>query len=637
MSTEPRPPAHPMAFWGELMMAQAQGTLALLGQAMPSSAGTTPPEESPTKGLTQDAMQWAEAATRLQTMWADFQVEQLAKAGVSPPALLDPMAWLTRASSALSQLPLANPEVQNKLWADAAALSDTVLAQFGLAGAAGSGSSSATAGLPRSDPRFTDPRWREQPFFALVHQLYLMVSDQLMALAENVEGLDPARKRQLTFAIKALVDGLSPANFALTNPVALEKAIETRGESLVKGMENLLGDLRRGQLTHTAADAFRLGENLAATPGKVVHETPLFQLIQYTPTTEKVAAVPLLIFPPWINRFYILDLTAKKSFVKWAVDQGLTVFMVSWKSADASMADLTWDDYITAQIQAIDLVRARLDVPKVHTIGYCVAGTTLAAMLAVLARKGEDAKVASATFFTAQVDFSEAGDLKTFIDDQQIDALSHLTPEGYLDGRYLAAAFNLLRGNDLIWNYVERNYLRGEDHGAFDLLYWNGDVTNLPARWHRDYLRDLYRDNRLVMPDSLEACGVPLDLRKISTPSYIQAGREDHIAPPQSVWKLTRHLSGPWTFMLAGSGHIAGVVNHPAQGKYQYWTNSRAHDSLDQFIAGADEHSGSWWPHWRQWLDDLDTDRVFATGRRKPGSRGDTVLEDAPGRYVRTR
>ncbi|MCB2063875.1 MAG: alpha/beta fold hydrolase, partial [Novosphingobium sp.] len=393
----------------------------------------------------------------------------------------------------------------------------------------------------------------------------------------------------------------------------------------------------RGQLSHTAPGAFELGVNLAETPGKVVYETPLFQLIQYTPTTKKVLKTPLVIFPPWINRFYILDLNAKKSFVRWAVAQGISVFMVSWKSADASMADLTWDDYIAAQIEAIEKVCKRLKVPSVHTIGYCVAGTTLAATLAVMARKGNADKVSSATFFTAQVDFEDAGDLLHFVDDSQIEMLRALATDGYVDGRYLSATFNLLRGNELLWNYVENHYLKGEGYPAFDLLHWNGDYTNLPAKWHRDYLRELYRDNRLIVPDALSACDTPIDLRRIAVPCYIQAGKEDHIAPARSVWKLTRHLSGPWTFLLAGSGHIAGVINPPEANKYQYWTNDGAVDSLDEFVAGSSEHPGSWWPHWREWLEALDAKTVSATGKRKPGGKGDKVIEDAPGRYVSTR
>jgi polyhydroxyalkanoate synthase len=634
MPTKAGPPDNPMNLFGELMMAQAKGAMALFGQMLPAAKA---------EGVGDDAAQWTQAASRLQALWADFQVEQLGRVSAAQPQLMDPSRWMGNSDTVLRQLPLANPDVQRKLWDDGMALAQAVLGGFGIhpddktGQAPAAGEPRGEVALPRSDARFADPSWRKQPYFALVHQLYLMLSEQVLSIAENVEGLDAAKKRQLVFATKMLVDGLSPANFAMTNPVALERAIETRGDSLVKGMENLLGDIRRGQLTHTSPTAFRLGENIATTPGKVVHETPLYQLIQYTPVTETVLATPLLIFPPWINRFYILDLNERKSFVRWAVAQGVTVFMVSWKSADASMADLVWDDYIAAQIEAIEVVRARLAVPAVHTIGYCVAGTTLAATLAVLAARDQADKVASATFFTAQVDFADAGDLGNFVDDHNINAIGQLSPEGYVDGRYLAATFNLLRGNDLIWNYVEKNYLKGEAHPEFDLLHWNGDVTNLPARWHGDYLRDLYRDNRLVVPGSLSACGVPLDLRRIATPCYIQAGREDHIAPATSVWKLTQFLAGPWTFILAGSGHIAGVVNHPDAGKYQFWTNPEERDSLDGFVAGAHEQPGSWWPHWRAWLETVDPATTKPRGKRVPGARGDKVIEDAPGRYVAMR
>ncbi|PEQ13030.1 class I poly(R)-hydroxyalkanoic acid synthase [Novosphingobium sp. PC22D] len=581
-------------------------------------------------------IQWAEVAGKLQSMLFDFQVEQAEKATGASSHYTDPAKWIATAEAVLRQLPLSSPEKQQQVWTDALSLFETVLGHYGIGPKAGE-QAEADPDLPRKDRRFADPAWRRQPFFAVLHQLYLLLSEHLVGTAEALDDLEPARKRQLVFATKMLVDSLSPSNFPMTNPIALEMAVETKGESLVRGLEHLLDDLRRGQVTHTNPGAFRLGENIAVTPGKVIHETPLFQLIQYTPTTDRALKIPLVIFPPWINRFYILDLNAKKSFVRWAVEQGVTVFLVSWKSADASMADVVWDDYIGAQIEAIDHVRERLSVPSVHTIGYCVAGTTLAATLAVLAKKGEADKVASATFFTAQVDFEEAGDLKNFVDDQQIETIGHLSPEGYVDGRYLAATFNLLRGNDLIWSYVEKNYLKGEDYPAFDLLHWNGDVTNLPARWHRDYLRDLYRDNRMVIPNSLSACGVGIDLTRIETPCYIQAGREDHIAPPHSVWKLTHLIRGPFTFLLAGSGHIAGVVNPPSSGKYQYWTNDSSPETLEAFMEGAEEHPGSWWPHWRQWLETIDDKTVTTRGKRRPGGRGDKVIEDAPGRYVAQR
>jgi polyhydroxyalkanoate synthase len=311
--------------------------------------------------------------------------------------------------------------------------------------------------------------------------------------------------------------------------------------------------------------------------------------------------------------------------------------MVSWRSADASLADVTWDDYVRAEIEAIDAIRERLKVPSVHAIGYCVAGTTLAATLAILARRGQAGKVKSATFLTAQVDFERAGDLKLFVDDTQLELIRQASKGGFLDGRYMAATFNLLRGSDLIWNYVVNYYLLGEDYPAFDLLYWNGDVTNLPAKWHEAYLRDLYRDNKLVRPDALEADGTPIDLHLVETPSYIQAGREDHIAPPESVWRMTGQFSGPMRFVLAGSGHIAGVVNPPSARKYQYWTNDAAADSLEAFVKGAAEHPGSWWGDWRSWLESIDAAKVEAIGKRKPGGRGDPAIEDAPGRYVAMR
>ncbi len=435
------------------------------------------------------------------------------------------------------------------------------------------------AGDPK-DKRFAAPEW-QHPVFALMRQGYAAMSDAMLQSVDDAPGMDPEHRARTRFAMQAVIDAMSPANNLLTNPVALYRALDTGGASLAEGTAKLLADLKRGQLTQTAPGAFEVGRNLATTPGAVVKRTPLYELIQYTPTTPDVLATPLVIFPPWINRFYILDLTPEKSFIRWAVEQGITVFMVSWKSADASMADTSWDDYIAAQIDAIDTIRDLLDAPAVHAIGYCVAGTTLAATLAVLAARGEAAKVASATFFTAQVDFAAAGDLNLFVDDTVLDTIRGLSPDGYLDGRYMAATFNLLRGRDLIWNYVSNNYLQGKDYTAFDLLHWNGDVTNLPTRWHLAYLADLYRDNRLVTGE-LSALGEKLDLSSVATPAYVQAGREDHIAPAKSVWEITRYFTGPLKFVLAGSGHIAGVVNPPAAGKYQYWTNDAVAASLDE-------------------------------------------------------
>ncbi|ARU16579.1 PHA/PHB synthase family protein [Croceicoccus marinus] len=583
---------------------------------------------------------WNEIVTRLTAMWQDFARQNPAMAA---SGLADPSRWMEMAGQWMAQFTPGQNDAANRAFADMLALWETIMGQFMAAGA-DPASLADLPGLPRSDRRFADPQWRDNPVFAMLHQAYLMAAEQIMDAAARAEGLPADRKMQLSFFTRLLTEAMSPAHFPLTNPVVIARTLETGGENLVKGMSHFLADLQAGQLTHTDKTAFTIGENIAATPGKVVHETPLFQLIQYTPTTDKVLSVPLVIFPPWINRFYILDLTPKKSFVKYCLDQGISTFMVSWKSADPSMADIGWEDYAAAQVEAIDAVRERLGVPAVHAIGYCVAGTTLAATLAMLARRGEDDRVASATYFTAQVDFSEAGELKAFIDEQQLATVDSLATEGFVDGRYLSLAFNLLRSPDLLWAYVINNYLLGEDYKPFDLLYWNGHGTNLPARFHREYLRQLYHENLLVVPDAITLNGTPIDLRKIKTPSFIQAGREDHIAPARSVWKLTEQFSGPMEFMLAGSGHIAGVVNPPEARKYQFWALPRPKgktkaaalpDSLESFLDQAVETPGSWWDHWLGWIRDIDADEVKASGKRKPGGRGDTVIEDAPGRYVK--
>lgn len=492
-----------------------------------------------------------------------------------------------------------------------------------------------TADWLAKDRRFSDEQWHQHPAFILLRQTYGFMSDQLLRAATQIDGLDEMTKSKLLFAARSISDALSPTNIAITNPEVMKRAMESGGESLLKGLRNMLNDLAQGQLTHVDRSAFELGVNIATTAGKVVHETPLYQLIQYQPTTEKLLATPLLIFPPWINRFYILDLNPQKSFVKWALDQGISVFMVSWKSADESMADVIWDDYVRAQVDAIDMVREILDVPAVHCIGYCVAGTTLAATLAMLSAKGEADRVKSATFFTAQVDFELAGDLKFFVDDDSLNLLQQLSSRGYLDGRYMAATFNALRSRDLIWNYVVNNYLLGQDYPAFDLLYWNGDVTNLPAKWHQQYLHDLYHQNLLVQPHALTLCDTAIDLSQIKTPAFIQAGREDHIAPLESVWRIMEHLAGPKEFIIAGSGHIAGVVNPPSAQKYQYWTGDSCAKSLAEFDQTAQETKGSWWPHWLQWLRDQHGEMVAAKGARIPGKGKSKAIEDAPGRYVK--
>jgi polyhydroxyalkanoate synthase len=565
----------------------------------------------------EDWQHWTWVMGRAQQMMMEAWMENLSKdepmPGVNPASAADPMAWMTAGAEAWSK-------------------------GFETWGRMLGATASATA---QKDKRFNAPEWSENPVFDTIKQSYLAISDRLLGSVEEMEGLDDAARQRLRFATKSFVDAMAPSNFALTNPQVMKKTIETRGENLLSGLKNMLDDIQRGQLSQVPEGAFEVGRNLAVTPGKVVYENELFQLIHYAPVTEQVLKTPVIVFPPWINRFYILDLTPEKSFVRWCVENGISLFMVSWKSADESLAHVTLDDYVLkGQIEAIDQVRDLLGVEDVHVIGYCVAGTTLAATLAYLEAKGEAAKVASATFFTAQVDFSEAGDLKLFLGDDTMGLLDTLTKEkGYLDGRYMAATFNLLRGRDLIWNYVVNNYLLGNEPAPFDLLHWNGDVTNLPAGWHRDYLETLYRGNKLVEQGGISVDGVGIDLNTIRTPAYIQAGREDHIAPPESVWKIMRFLKGAKRFVLAGSGHIAGVVNPPSSGKYQYWINEGdpAPTSLAQFVEGARETKGSWWPDWLGWLRSIDATTVEATGARVPGKGKLKAIEDAPGRYVRTR
>jgi polyhydroxyalkanoate synthase len=489
------------------------------------------------------------------------------------------------------------------------------------------------------DRRFAAPEWKESPVFDTIRKTYLALSDKLLGTVEEVEGLDADSRQRARFAVRNFVDAMSPSNFALTNPQVLRRTIESRGENLLKGLANMLDDIAAGQLTQTKSGVFEVGRNLATTPGKVIRETPLYQLIQYTPVTDEVLETPLIIFPPWINRFYILDLTPEKSFVRWCVEQGISLFMVSWKSADESIADATLDDYVLkGQIDAIDTVRDLLGVEGVHAIGYCVAGTTLAATLGYLHAHKQQDKVKSATFLTAQVDFSLAGDLKLFTGDETMALLDELTRDkGYLDGRYMAATFNLLRGRDLIWNYVVNNYLMGDEPAPFDLLHWNSDTTNLPAGWHRDYLETLYKGNKLVLSGEIKVAGTPIDIGVVKTPAYIQAGREDHIAPPESVWKIMDHFTGAKRFVLAGSGHIAGVVNPPAAQKYQYWVSTSDPDTLEEFVEGAEEHKGSWWPDWLEWLKSHGAETVEAKGARIPGKGKLKAIEDAPGRYVRER
>jgi len=580
-------------------------------------------KDAPSLPSIEDMQHWTWVMGRAQQM----MMEHAAKAMSDGPPKMPAMSWPGMMS--LGD-PAALAAAQTQMWTDGMQIWQQML------GRSAANDASAKAD---TDRRFAAPEWRDNPLFDMIRQSYLLVSERLLGGVDAIEGIDPAQREKLRFLTRGFVDAMSPSNFALTNPLVLKKTLETRGESLLKGLENMLRDLSKGQLSHTDPDAFEVGRNIAVTPGKVVKRTPLYELVQYTPTTKQVLEVPLVIFPPWINRFYILDLNPQKSFIRWAVEQGLTVFMVSWKSADSEMVETSFDDYVVrGQLDAIETVREVLGVEGVHAIGYCVAGTTLASTLALLESRGESGKVKSATFFTAQVDFSEAGDLNLFASDETLQLIEQMSADkGYLDGRYMAATFNALRGRDLIWNYVTSNYLLGEDYPPFDLLHWNGDTTNLPAKWHQAYLRDFYRDNKLVRPGGMSVDGTPLHIGRVKTPTYVQAGREDHIAPAASVWKITHHFQGPLRFVLAGSGHIAGVVNPPEAGKYQYWTNEGKASSLEDFVAGATETKGSWWPDWRAWIEAQDKKKVQAKGARQPGMGKLKAIEDAPGSYVRAR
>ena len=488
-----------------------------------------------------------------------------------------------------------------------------------------------------TDRRFRDADWQDSPIFDFIKQSYLLTANWLMRNNANLAGVDRKMQQRIDFYTKQFADAISPTNFVFTNPEVLRETMRTSGDNLVRGLDNLLTDIERGQgnlSIRQTTDNFVVGKDIAVTPGKVVFRNELFELIQYTPTTETVYKTPLLIFPPWINKFYILDLQPKNSFVKWAVEKGYTVFVVSWVNPDPSLAQKNFEDYMREGIfAALDAVEKATGERQVNTIGYCIGGTLLGATLAYIAASGEyKDRIKSATFFAAQVDFSEAGDLQVFIDDEQLAALkSEMEASGgVLEGSRMASTFNLLRANDLIWSFVISNYLMGKEPVPFDLLYWNSDTTRMPLKLHMEYLSKCYRDNALAQAQ-MYIGGKRLDLEKSTTPVFMQAAREDHIAPAKSVYKGARIFGGPTTFMLAGSGHIAGVVNPPAAKKYQHWTNDDLPATFDEWLAGAVEHPGSWWDTWDAWLAPQSGEQVPA---RAPGSGGLKVLGDAPGNYV---
>jgi polyhydroxyalkanoate synthase len=489
------------------------------------------------------------------------------------------------------------------------------------------------------DRRFSDPEWDKNPLFDVIKQSYLLSSQWLNELVAGVEDVEPETKRRAEFFMKLLTDAFSPSNFLISNPAALKAAVETRGESLVKGMENLAADLERGggalQISQTDPSKFEVGVNVATAPGKVVFQNELIQLLQFAPTTQQVFEVPLLIFPPWINKYYILDLRAENSMIRWLTGQGFTVFVVSWVNPDPALAEKTFEDYLADGVEAaVRAVLKQTGAKRVNTVGYCIAGTLLSCALAYFAAKDDD-RIGSATFFAAQQDFSESGDLKLFTDEDWLRVIEVRMDEsgGVLPGRVMSDTFNALRANDLVWSFFVNNYLLGKEPKPFDLLFWNSDQTRMPKRLHLDYLRRFYRENALARGD-FSLHGVKLDLSKVETPIFVQASREDHIAPYRSVYKGSKLFGGPVTFVMAGSGHIAGVINAPAANKYQHWTNDHRPATAEAWMGGAVEHPGSWWPYWSRWLAGRSGGKVLA---RDPAKGKLKPIEDAPGRFVKVK
>ncbi len=489
-----------------------------------------------------------------------------------------------------------------------------------------------------SDNRFKDPEWSSNPYFDFLKQAYLLTTHWAEDVLQQTDGLDEASRHKAEFYLRQLSSALSQSNFPMTNPEVVRETFATNAKNLVTGMAHLVRDMEKSgdllKISQTDTEAFEVGRNLATTPGKVVFANDIFQLIQYSPTTDKVREVPLLVIPPWINKYYILDLTPPKSLLKYAVDQGFTVFVVSWVNPDERLSHKTFEDYMLEGIlTAADAVSRETDVEKINVVGYCVGGTLLGATLAYLAARGEE-PFRSVTFLTTQLDFSKAGDLLLFTSDSQLSSLKEMMAErGYLDGSRMANVFNMMRPRDLIWPYIVNNYLLGKKPFPFDLLYWNQDSTRMPAANHGFYLTEFYNENKLAKGE-MTLAGVKLDLKKVKLPVFELATKEDHIAPAKSVFIGSKLLGGPVEFVMAGSGHIAGVVNPPDKMKYQYWTaNKAAADTLDEWFGMAKEHAGSWWPHWMEWLTKYSGGWTIP---REPGEKLG-VIEDAPGSYAKTK
>jgi len=576
--------------------------------------------------------QIAEIAERSQRLVADFLARQPAGDGVG---IADPAA-IGAAFFELTARMMTNPaqliEAQIKLWNDYVALWQRTTER--LMGKPAEPLIEAAA----DDRRFRDHAWSDNTLFDYVKQSYLLAARYIQGAVKETGGLDDHTSRKVDFYTRQFVDAMAPSNFIMTNPEVLRATVETRGENLLNGLKNLLDDLERGKgrlaISMTDMTAFEIGRNVATTPGKVVYQNDLMQLIQYAPTTDAVHRRPLLIIPPWINKFYILDLRPTNSFIRWAVGQGHTVFVISWVNPDARLAGKSFDDYMTeGPLAALDAMHAATGEKEANVIGYCLGGTLLSATLAYMAVK-RDRRIKSATYFVTMVDFVEAGDLSVFIDEEQIHALEErMEKKGYLDARDMHTTFNMLRANDLIWSFVVNNYLLGKAPLPFDLLYWNADSTRMPAAMHSFYLRKMYQENLLSKPGGISLGGVKIDLRKVKTPAFILSTREDHIAPWRSTYVATQLYAGPVKFVLSASGHIAGVVNPPGS-KYGHWQNDANPPLADDWLAGATRHESSWWPVWEEWVAQYSGGTVPA---RQPGDGKLKPIEDAPGSYVKVR
>ncbi len=531
--------------------------------------------------------------------------------------------------------PFKLAEVQMNLWKDYMTLWQGSMLKL-------MGQPAAPVAMPdKSDRRFKDPHWEEHFIFDYIKQSYLIAARHLHRAVGQVEGLDDTTAKKVDFYTRQYIDALAPTNFALTNPEVLRETAATGGQNLVDGLNNLLKDLERGkgkqiQIKMTDPQAFKLGENIATSKGKVVFQNDLIQLIQYEPLTAKVFKRPLLIIPPWINKYYILDLREKNSFIRWAVEQGHTVFVVSWVNPDKKFAHKSFEDYMfEGPLAALDAMEKATGESAADVIGYCLGGTLLACALAYLTAKGQAKRVASATFFVALIDFEEPGELGVFTDEQTVASLEkRMNERGYLEGSEMANTFNMLRANDLIWSFVVNNYLLGKDPMPFDLLHWNSDSTRMPARMHTFYLRNMYIGNKLAEPGGIELAGVPIDVGTIKIPAYFISTAEDHIAPWKSTYAGAKLLSGPVRFVLGGSGHIAGIVNPPVAKKYCYWTGGKPAGNADDWLKHATQHEGSWWNDWATWIAQHAGPRVPA---RIPGKGKLKVIEDAPGSYVNIR